>query len=265
MAEEQAVEEEEQEAAGDKVYVLLAQTDGLGLGAWTKPGRGDIPYTWEVTLVDYELQPSLLQMFYQQSTPNDYFVGGLSGPGYIYPNAMPPASLRSQLNLAKSHMENLDIDQMTIFDASQTVGEDTCAGDTNLHQTVVEAYFEVLGPRTNGLLNGYAPAFTFANTSSNTTSYPSSSLPTINKKAETTASLFSFNYYLDPGKSVAGPPCPFFLVVSQPSQPFPSFRRSAGLARPRRAEPPPPLFLVSAREGIRDHRDRQADSCLVAC
>ncbi len=28
----------------DKVYISCVQTDGLGLGAWTKPGRGSIFY-----------------------------------------------------------------------------------------------------------------------------------------------------------------------------------------------------------------------------
>eukprot|EP01045_Picozoa_sp_COSAG04_P045555 COSAG04_NODE_16030_length_512_cov_0.610169_1_plen_60_part_10 len=29
-----------------------------------KPGRGSLPYSWEVTLPDLEIQPALLQMFY---------------------------------------------------------------------------------------------------------------------------------------------------------------------------------------------------------
>jgi len=35
--------------APHKVNVVLVQTDGLGLGAWTKPGRGTLPYAWEVS------------------------------------------------------------------------------------------------------------------------------------------------------------------------------------------------------------------------
>ena len=31
----------------DKVYITCVQTDGLGLGAWTKPGRGSIYYVRE--------------------------------------------------------------------------------------------------------------------------------------------------------------------------------------------------------------------------
>ena len=108
-----------------QVYIMLAQTDGLGLGAWNKPGdassaivcvcvcvcvcllwvgkgrknaemcvhicvwlysitspgRNMTAYSWEVTLPDLEIQPALLQMFYEQASPNDYFLGALSGPG----------------------------------------------------------------------------------------------------------------------------------------------------------------------------------------
>lgn len=32
----------------EKTYIVLVQTDGLGLGAWVQPGRGSLPYTWEV-------------------------------------------------------------------------------------------------------------------------------------------------------------------------------------------------------------------------
>ena len=85
-------------ASFNKVAITLVQTDGLGLGAWTKPGRGTIPYSWEVsktrvlngnlctfmvvtlpmllphfqvTLPDLEIQPALLQMFYEQATDKE--------------------------------------------------------------------------------------------------------------------------------------------------------------------------------------------------
>ena len=35
----------------DKIAITLVQTDGLGLGAWAKPGRGKIAYCWEVRLL----------------------------------------------------------------------------------------------------------------------------------------------------------------------------------------------------------------------
>src|SRR5690606_13158882 len=34
----------------NKVYICAAATDAMGIGAWTKPGRGEIPYTWQVLM-----------------------------------------------------------------------------------------------------------------------------------------------------------------------------------------------------------------------
>ncbi|MFW6292340.1 MAG: hypothetical protein ACOC7V_08435, partial [Spirochaetota bacterium] len=32
------------------VYITCLQTDCLGIGTWTRPGRGEILYAWEVTM-----------------------------------------------------------------------------------------------------------------------------------------------------------------------------------------------------------------------
>ena len=172
-------------AALNSVVISLVQTDGLGLGAWTKPGRGAIPYAWEVTLPDLQLQPALLAMFYAQATPKDFFVGALGGPGYMYPKAVPAADLPARLALAQADMATLDLRHFIIFDASDAVGAHTVTGDTNLTARVVQSYFAAdTMNRTVGFLNGYAPAFTFAHDSA------------------TQRSLASFDYYLDPGRSV---------------------------------------------------------------
>jgi hypothetical protein len=67
----------------NKVYIACIQTDCLGLGAWTQPGRGKIPYAWEVTMNWKWMAPAMLEFFYSQATPNDYFIGSLGGPGYM--------------------------------------------------------------------------------------------------------------------------------------------------------------------------------------
>ncbi|MGA7305705.1 MAG: GxGYxYP domain-containing protein, partial [Rhodothermales bacterium] len=69
-----------------KVYLTCVQTDGLGLGAWFKPGRGEIPYAWETADgISLELFPVLQEFYYETAKPNDYFIGALSGPNYMYP------------------------------------------------------------------------------------------------------------------------------------------------------------------------------------
>ena len=66
-----------------KVYIAAVATDSMGIGAWTKPGRGEIPYAWQVMMNWSWMNPPALQFFYEDKTPNDYFIGGLSGPGYV--------------------------------------------------------------------------------------------------------------------------------------------------------------------------------------
>lgn len=139
-------------------FVMLVQTDGLGLGAWNKPGRGTLPYSWEVTLPDLEIQPALLAMFYSQATANDTFVAALSGPGYVYPKAA-GAHLPRMLALARESMATLDLDVMIVFDASNSSGSSSALGDTTLPAEVVAEYSRCL-PNATGFLNGYGPSFT---------------------------------------------------------------------------------------------------------
>jgi hypothetical protein len=140
-----------------KVYISCVQTDGIGLGAWLKPGRGEIPYAWEVTMNYLWMAPSMLEYFYSMATPNDFFIGCLSGPGYLYPKAVPPKLLPPLIEKAKEQMDALDLNVFEIMDYSQGA---TVEGNTELTEQVVDAYYKGM-PNAIGFLNGYAPAFTF--------------------------------------------------------------------------------------------------------
>ena len=163
----------------NKVYVACIQTDCLGLGAWTRPGRGEIPYAWEVTMNWSWLAPAMMEFFYSQATPNDYFIGSLSGPGYMYPKAIPPKYLPKIIDMAYDLMKKLDLNVFEIMDYSEGA---TVEGNTELTQRVVDAYYEHM-PDAIGFANGYAPAFTF---------YCKDKRPFI-----------SFDYYLSPGRPEA--------------------------------------------------------------
>jgi len=166
------------------VYITLVQTDGLGLGAWDKPGRGKLPYAWEVMMPDLDIQPALLQMFYEQASENDFFVAALSGPGYVYPKAIPSKILPSRLLAMERSMNILDLHHLVIFDASAAVGEHTVTEDTTLSEPVVKEYFRLNRTSIQGFLNGYGPTFT--NVFDNATQ----------------RALLSFDYYLDPERSI---------------------------------------------------------------
>lgn len=159
---------------GKKVYIACVQTDGLGIGAWLEPGRGEIPYAWEV-IMNYEwLAPAMQEFFYSMATPNDYFIGCLSGPGYMYPKAVPPDKLPALIAEARRLMQRLDLRVFEIMDYSEGA---TVEGNTELTEDVVNAYYKGM-PDALGFINGYAPAFTF----------------TVKKGRP----LISYDYYLSP-------------------------------------------------------------------
>lgn len=141
-----------------KVYVTCVQTDGIGLGAWLKPGRGEIPYAWEV-LTNYTwMAPAMAEYFYTLATPNDYFIGCLSGPGYMYPKAVPPHLLKQLIAISREQMKTLDLRVFETMDYSEGA---TVEGNTDLPENIVKMYYDGL-PEAIGFINGYAPSHTFA-------------------------------------------------------------------------------------------------------
>lgn len=171
------IEPEKTYSPQDKVYISCVQTDGLGIGAWHEPGRGEIPYAWEVIMNYSWLAPAMMEYFYTMATPNDYFIGALSGPGYIYPKAVPEAKLPGLIAKAKAMMDLLDLRVFEIMDYSEGA---TVEGNTELTKEVVDAYYRGM-PGAIGFVNGYAPAYTF----------------TVRDKRP----LISYDYYLSPSKT----------------------------------------------------------------
>jgi hypothetical protein len=140
-----------------KVYLTLIQSDGMGIGSWERPGRGDIPYGWETNMEWIDFAPALLQYYYETATANDTFIGSLSGPGYIYPKQVPPAKLPGMLERADALMRRLDLHVFGIMDFSEG---DRKVGNVDLPKRVVDAYYQNM-PSVAGFLNGYGPGNTY--------------------------------------------------------------------------------------------------------
>lgn len=143
---------------GKKVYLALVQTDGLGIGAWVKPGRGSIPYAWEVSMKFHYMSPAMLEYYYSQATPNDFFIGCLSGSSYMYPKAFPRQWLPKEIETARRLMDSLDLNVFEIMDYSADRME---AGNNELTREIVDAYYSGM-PDAIGFLNGYFASHTFA-------------------------------------------------------------------------------------------------------
>jgi hypothetical protein len=147
----------ERPVPGKKVYVSCIQTDGIGLGAWLKPGRGEIPYAWEVLMNYTWMAPGMIEYFYTMATPNDYFIGCLSGPGYLYPKAVPKQYLPKLIAMAREQMKTLDLRVFETMDWSE--GSEV-EGNTDLPKSIIDMYYEGM-PEALGFVNGYGPGHTF--------------------------------------------------------------------------------------------------------
>lgn len=140
-----------------KTYISLIQTDSIGIGAWTKPGRGRIPYAWQVSMNWTWIAPCSIQYFAEAATPNDYFIGGLSGPGYMYPKPIPEKAFWPLMKEANRLMNLLDLRVMEIMDYSEG---NRHVGNTDLTPEVIDRYYKAF-PDAIGFINGYGSARTF--------------------------------------------------------------------------------------------------------
>lgn len=162
----------------EKVYLTLIESDGLGIGSWNHPGRGDLPYGWEMNEEYFHVAPALLQYYYESATPNDHFIGSLSGPGYFYPKYFPPEQLPAVLQREDSLMRLMDLHVFGIMDFSEG---DHAVGNADLTKEVGDAYYANI-PTAVGFLNGYGPANTY--------------------DCREGRPLLSYNYYVDVKKPV---------------------------------------------------------------
>jgi hypothetical protein len=172
------VQPDQKLVAEKKVYVAALATDSMGIGTWTKPGRGKIPYGWQVLMNWSWMNPPALQFFYEDKSPNDYFIGGLSGPGYMYPKSIPADKFPALMKSAREMMARLDLRVLEIMDYSEG---NRHVGNTDLPKEVVDRYYEQF-PDVIGFINGYGSARTF--------------------DLRDTRPLISYDYYLDVARPV---------------------------------------------------------------
>lgn len=143
--------------AEPKVYLAAVATDSMGIGTWTKPGRGKIPYAWQVLMNWVWMNPPALQFFYEDKSPNDYFIGGLSGPGYMYPKAIPADRWPALTAVGRDLLRRLDLRVLEIMDYSEG---NRHVGNTDLPKEIVDRYYQQY-PDVVGFINGYGSARTF--------------------------------------------------------------------------------------------------------
>ncbi len=79
----------------DKVYYAIIISDGDNLPVltihnfpqlWRSPVRGKLPLGWTISPSAIMLIPAIADYYYATATPNDCFLGAVSGIGYCYPD-----------------------------------------------------------------------------------------------------------------------------------------------------------------------------------
>ena len=188
-------------AAQDKVYISFVQSDGIGIGVWTKPGRGRMPLAWGAIMGWVKFSPAALEYFHESATPADYFIGGLSGPSYMYPNHIPANRFGLLMKEASDLMAVLDERIFEIMDNSAADGN---LGNADLTKETVDRYYANF-PDVTGFINGYGPART--------------------RDLRDSRPLISYDYYIDPRRPreevqadmneliALNPKRPYFLLV----------------------------------------------------
>lgn len=89
----------------NKTYILIynGDSDGgqmhhHGVMQWDDPMRGSLPIAWSNLPYSIDDYPDIMQYFYDTATPNDYFVAGCSGAGYINPGYTPVLDVWKEFN-----------------------------------------------------------------------------------------------------------------------------------------------------------------------
>ncbi len=80
-----------------KVYLACVLTDGDSIPIlltrqwyrWDEAARGTVPFGWEIQPLFAELAPTVLEYYYDSASPQDRFIAGPSGAGYVHPSLLP--------------------------------------------------------------------------------------------------------------------------------------------------------------------------------
>lgn len=84
-------------AVENKIYLTFCYSDGDNVQfnehrlqqIWDDPGRGKAPINWTIQPHLAELMPAILDYYQRTATPNDCFMTGASGAGYVVPAQWP--------------------------------------------------------------------------------------------------------------------------------------------------------------------------------
>lgn len=108
----------------NKVYVSFTISDGDNLqycqhhmkDSWRDSARGSIPLGWTIAPTLRQLTPMLAHYYQRSATPNDEFIAGPGGVGYMFPSHWPDEQLADFLQQTGERMQDMDITLIEVLD-----------------------------------------------------------------------------------------------------------------------------------------------------
>ncbi len=112
----------------NKVYVALILSDGDNIQYmqhvmkidWDKTVRGSIPIGWTVSPLAADLDPVMLNHYWNTATTNDCLISGPSGAGYCHIQNWSSANIAGLTRISDSYLQRGGIRVITIWDQVTT-------------------------------------------------------------------------------------------------------------------------------------------------
>jgi hypothetical protein len=108
----------------NKVYVAFILSDGDNIQYmqhtmkvnWEKPGRGNLPVGWTVSPLTLDMDPMMLDYYWNTATTNDCLVSGPSGAGYNHISDWSAANIAAFTRISAPYLQDSGLRVITVWD-----------------------------------------------------------------------------------------------------------------------------------------------------
>ena len=112
------------EAGKSYISFTLSEGDNLQymqerfLHLWRDPARGTLPIGWPIAPILLQAAPTMLEYYTRTATPNDEFIAGPSGIGYMYPSSWPREQLAAFLEASGRLIQQLNLTSLEVLESN---------------------------------------------------------------------------------------------------------------------------------------------------
>nr|MDO8111575.1 GxGYxYP family putative glycoside hydrolase [Candidatus Sigynarchaeota archaeon] len=126
----------------NKIYVTAMWSDGDNIQyvttfmretLWANRDPGKVPTGWTICSLSPILIPWVMKYYYENASTTDYFISGVSGKGYIYPEEMNVTALQSYYTEANQFMAECDLTEMWTMRIGTAAGTVTGLVNSTVH------------------------------------------------------------------------------------------------------------------------------------